>query len=133
MTIVKGRPDFADHDFGKTRLKKFPPYVYSRLGGMLVHRVREVIAHWYEPDRPHGHNLIRLAAPHLTYVTNCGQTFYGGAPRARRSQTCVIPAPDAVMCGRCEGTGAVFGRALRERKVKRSDARRRIGCIEEVQ
>lgn len=126
--IVQGRPDFADHDFGKTRLKKFAPYIYSRLGGMLVHKVLYVDAQWYKPING-GSDLQRLPSPRLTYVTNCGQWFYGGVDRPKRAQTCRIPQEQAVLCGRCDGTGPVFGRGLHERMVTRADARKRLGCV----
>lgn len=129
QVMVIGRPDLVDHSFGQTKLKRFAPYVYSRLGGMLVHRVREVVAQWYDPAPPLGENLIRLESPRLTYVTNCGQWFYGGVEREKRAQTCRIPQEQAVLCGRCDGTGPVFGRGLHERMVTRADARKRLGCV----
>lgn len=129
MNIVEGRPDFEDRSFGVTHLKQFPPYVYSLLGGMLVHKVEAVQARWYKPQ--YGH-LERLESPILTIVAACGQLFYAGHGRAERSRACVLPKPDAVLCGRCQGTGAVFGRGLAERAVTRRDAKRRIGCVMEV-
>ena len=131
--LIHGRPDFGNPDFGKTRLKRFPPYVYSRLGGMLVHKVLHVEARWYRAVsiRSCGDGLERLPYPQLTFVTACGQMFYAGMGRDDRSQSCVIPKADAVLCGRCCGTGPVFpGR--HERDIKRSEARARIGCMAEV-
>lgn len=130
--LIRGRPDFGNPDFGKTLLKRFPPYVYSRLGGMLIHRVLRVEAQWYQAVYP-GDALERLPCPRLTFVAVCGQSFYAGAgPRSGRSQACAIPKPGAVLCGRCSGTGPVFGKGLAERDVKRRDARARIGCVAEV-
>jgi hypothetical protein len=127
---TNGRPDFKDHNYGKSWLKRFPPYVYSLLGGMLIHRVLRVEAQWYEPASPYGECLERLESPRLTIHAACGQVFYAGTgKRARRSQTCVLPKPGAVPCGRCVGTGPVFGRGLAELTVLRRDARRRIGCV----
>ncbi len=136
---IHGRPDFADSSFGITTLKRFPPYVYSLMGGMLVHKVREVTARWYEAKacrcegRLEYSHLERRTTPRLTVVTVCGQTFYAGAEHAGRSRACEIPKPDAVLCGRCHGTGPVFGRGLAEQSTKRADARRRIGCVARVE
>lgn len=129
---INGRPDFADHDFGVTKLKRFPPYVYSKLGGMLVHRVASVDARWWVPGG-WGQYLVRLDSPALTINAVCGATFYAGSNgRTGRAQQCALPAADAVACGRCNGTAAIFGRGGREIFVKRADARRRLGCAVEV-
>ena len=128
---VKGRPDFRDKRFGKTYLKTFPPYVYSLLGGMLVHKTLRVEANWYAP---HFGDMERLASPRLVFETVCGMNFYGGiGDRAKRSQACKVPALNAVLCGRCHGTGPTFGRGLAELKVTRYEARKRIGCVVEVE
>jgi len=103
-----GRPDLRDHKFGISRLKRFPPYVYSLLGGMLVHRVTGVEAWWYEPVE-RGECLERLESPRLIIHTACGQWFLAGVGRVR-ARTCALPKPGAVECGRCAGTGAVFDR-----------------------
>lgn len=130
---TEGRPDFADKNFGMTELKRFPPYVYSLMGGMLVHRVLRVQAWWYAPARPNGDYLERLASPRLTIYTACGQMFYAGLGREKRARACALPKPGAVACGRCNGTGPVFGRGLAEVDVRRRDARKRIGCVMEAE
>ena len=128
--VVLGRPDFADRSFGVTQLKRFPPYVYSLLGGMLVHKVESVEARWYKPQMNH---LERLSSPALIIRAVCGQVFYAGQGcRRERSRSCALPRPDAVLCGRCHGTGPVFGRGLAERAVTRREAKQRLGCIVEV-
>jgi hypothetical protein len=134
---IEGRPDFEDRGFGKTYLKRFPPYVYSLLGGMLVHKVLNVEAQWYQAARskarPGGTCLERLASPRLTIHTVCGYSFYAGREfKRKRSQSCAVPKPGAVLCGRCHGTGPVFGKGLAVRETRREDARSRIGCAAEV-
>jgi len=130
---IEGRPDLGNPGFGITKLKKFPPYIYSKLGGMLVHRVLAVEAQWYTPGGG-GRYLIRIQNPALTFETACGQRFYAGEGlrRSGRSQVCALPRRGAIRCGRCDGTGAIFGRGLKEKTVTRADARRRIGCAVEV-
>lgn len=125
---VEGRPDFQERTFGVTRLRKFPPFVYSLLGGMLVHSVSHVEAQWYAPE--YG-RLRRLPSPRLTVHANCGAVFYAGRDSGKRAQACVRPRADAVMCGRCRGEGAVLVGA--DRASKRRDARRRLGCVMEVE
>jgi hypothetical protein len=129
LSVVPGRPDFYDRSFGITLLKRFPPYVYSLLGGMLVHKIQRVEAHWYTPK---GSYLVRERSPRLTIHTVCGQTFYGGVGRGKRARACATPRPESVPCGRCAGTGPVFGRGLAEKSVTRASARLRVGCTVEV-
>lgn len=126
---VDGRPDFADKSFGVTAAKSWPPYVFSRRGGALVHCVREVRLRWYRPD--YG-RLVRLKRPIAVADTECGQFF---VLRAGRGETCRVPALDAVLCDRCNGEPATFGkrgRALREGFTRR-DAKLRIGCVSEAE
>lgn len=135
MTVrerTEGRPDFRDHNFGRSLVKKFPPYVYSLLGGMLVHRLLRVEAWWYAPVGQ-GECLERLESPRLTIHAACGQVFYAGTgKRAGRSQACVRPKPGAIQCGRCAGTGPVFVRGSGDEHARRREARARIGCVAEV-
>lgn len=126
--IVRGRPDFVDHDFGKTRLRRFAPYIYSVLGGMLVHKTQEAECVWYSPK---GDHLVRLNSPEINVKTVCGMTFLMGRSQ-KRAEACKIPRKDAVLCGRCHGTGAVFGKGLREKEITRAEAKRRIGCVMEA-
>jgi hypothetical protein len=128
---MKGRPDFTNRRFGVTNPKRFPPYVYSKLGGMLVHKILRVDLSWWEG---HYWEMVRLRAPRITYHTVCGMSFYGGEPQERhkRSATCAMPRDGAVLCGRCQGLGPVFGRGLKEKNVTREEAKRRIGCAVEA-
>lgn len=136
--LIPGRPDLGcgrNSDFGKTYLKRFPPYVYSLLGGMLVHRVLRVEAQWYRAAtiKEPGDALERLQSPRLTIEAVCGYSFYAGPHlKQERARACSVPKPDAVLCGRCVGTGPVFGRGLAELAVRRSEARRLVGCLVEV-
>ena len=127
--IIHGRPDFADKRFGHTTVKKFPKYVYSSNGnGLLIHKVLRVEARWYDVV-PAG--LLRRHTPHLTAISVCGQYFYINHGKGY-GVACEMPKPDAVLCGRCHGTGPVF----RKNPVdieKRRDAHRKLGCIAEVE
>jgi hypothetical protein len=99
--IIEGRPDFADPMFGKTVLKRFPPYVYSPRG-LLIHRVERAEAWWYDHqcDR-----LIRRQSPVLLAYCFCGMSF---RIEAGRGKTCAVPSPEAVICGKCQGERATF-------------------------
>lgn len=129
-SIVEGRPDFDTPGFGMTKLRRFPPFVYSRLGGALVHRVHAVEARWY---RAMGDYLERLSSPHLVIRTICGQQFYAGhdslGREMNRTRACHVPAPDAVHCGRCNGAPPTLRRGS---GVSRQECKHRLGCVVEV-
>ncbi len=135
---IEGRPDWSNPGFGRTTLKRHPPYVYARRGGMLVHKVLRVEASWYRAvwlnKEACETGLERLPSPRITFYTVCGQMFYGHSDGklGPRTQVCKVPAPDAVLCGRCHGTGPVFGKGLAELTVKREEAKRRLGCVAEA-
>lgn len=119
--IVNGRPDFGNRSFGLTYLKKFPPYVYGTAGNAcLVHKVLRVECRWYDPEYDH---LVRRDTPRMSIVTMCQQSFYlsGG------SVSCMLPKSDAVLCGRCHGTGPNFRRGLWSHE--RLAARGKLGCV----
>jgi hypothetical protein len=48
-----------------------------------------------------------------------------------RTRTCTIPEPDALLCGRCHGEPATFGKHGKATKagVKRADAHVKLGCL----
>ena len=137
--IIKGRPDMEDRQFGKTRAKRHPKYVYGTASGLLMHEVAYVELHWYDFG-PGGHSLIRRDSPRITITTCCGQLFHAqprhwnrpnrdGKPRAT---ICDVPNPDAVLCGRCRGEGPVFGKNGTGNVTKR-EAKDRLGCDDVIQ
>lgn len=137
--VVNGRPDFADRRFGVTLAKRFAPYAYARgPNAALVHRVVRVELRWYDVG-PCGHTLVRRATPKATAVLACGPVLYlatgatGPEARKRRALLCALPAPGAVLCGRCHGEPASFGpygSATRTGLSKRA-AGARLGCLAE--
>lgn len=125
--VIDGRPDFIDRKFGVTLAKKFPPYVFSiTCNSALVHRMARVEIHWWAVTR-NGHGLAKLTKPVLIGHTICGQTK---RLNAKRSRTCMVPAPDAVLCGRCHGEPATFGKdgAGTKSGLSRHVAYTRLGC-----
>lgn len=101
--------------------KKFPPYVYSTMGA-LIHRVEGVTMRWYElisMDR-----MVRLDRPLLYYRCFCGMNVYGW-----RAGVCMIPDPNAVLCGRCHGRGATIKGRWKGGSVTFREAKLRRGCI----
>lgn len=129
--IIQGRPDFEDHDFGVTRPKRHAQYVYSNQNGALIHKVSHVSLSWYQAQSDH---LVRLTTPNMTIRTICGQQFFGSKNRGgkQRLTMCAIPKPDAVLCGKCHGEEATFGKHGNAPCDKRA-ATARLGCITEVQ
>ena len=129
--IFEGRPDFENHKFGRTRAKRHPKYVYGNANGLLMHEIGYVEFCWYEVLPP-GHCLIRLDHPRINIHTCCGQMFFlwhrNGQPR---STMCEIPEPHAVLCGRCQGKGPVFGKDGNW-IVTKKEAKARLACTEVV-
>lgn len=122
--IIKGRPDFHIKNYGITKAKKFPPYVYStNANGALIHQVRSVDLRWYDVANG-GHDLKWRHNPRMSINTKCGQRFFASKGNAN---VCELPNPDAVMCGRCEGKQANFrkGKYSEERKA----ANKKLGCL----
>ena len=130
--IIEGRPDLADHSFGKTLLKKFPPYAYSSgANAALVHKIAKVEARWY--DVISAEHLRRRDTPKLIATAICGHTMFLTSAHCLQSgpaKMCAIPRPDAVLCGMCHGTGRVFKRDGSDVQ-KRREAHRKLGCIAE--
>jgi len=133
--IIRGRPDLENVGFGVTYATRFPPYVFATsANAKLVHHVATLELHWWEIGR-NGHYLVRRPRPRLIAITICRQRFYFF--ETGRSQLCVLPHPDAVPCGRCQGAPPPFGSdataamtAAEERAAKRA-AHRRLGCLVE--
>lgn len=108
-----------------TLAKKHAPYVFSTSrGAALIHKVNRVELRWWDTGGG-GEYLVRLAAPRITAIANCGVWFHLNSTRAK---VCTVPAPDAVLCAMCHGEGRNFPRG-REHKVSRELARIRKSCI----
>lgn len=140
--VITGRPDFRDHRFGETIAKRHAEYVYSKLGGQLAHKIRQVRLRWWVS---HWDRMLRLVTPHVLIDTVCGLTFTGkNSDGKQRAAICVLPKEGAVLCGRCHGTGSVFGDKAGvvltygqlepnpPLTVTRKEAKARIGCTVEV-
>jgi hypothetical protein len=127
QVVIDGRPDI----FGLPRFdvwgraKKFPKYVYSVTGnGCLVHKIAGVRIKWWEVDKG-GDRLIRSDTPVMLAETVCGTSRF-----LDRAKTCAVPRPDAILCGRCHGEPATFGRKSNP-SITRRQAHDRLGCIAE--
>lgn len=127
--IIPGRPDLdwyrSDQTTpqpGVTYAKKHPPYVHGKIGmAQLLHRISYVELHWYESCYDH---MRRLRSPRIIANTVCGTSFRIGT----KAQTCELPAPQTVLCGRCHGEKPNWGRHG-SHIVSRRDARLKLGCI----
>jgi hypothetical protein len=123
VTAPRGGPEERERDYAK----KFPPYVYStNRNAALVHRVLRVSLRWWDYQM---HCMVRRQSPVMIAECACGAFFRISTTKAK---TCVIPKPDAVRCGRCEGKGPSFPRR-RIPEVPQSLAKVRLGCIQEAQ
>lgn len=125
--VIHGRPDFANPEFGITRAKKHAPYVFSIRGlSCLVHKVAYVEIRWFNYG-PGGHTLIRTDTPKMIANTVCGYHFF---LEAKRSRTCQIPDPAAVLCGRCHGEVATFGKdgPAQQAGISKQAAHIALGC-----
>jgi hypothetical protein len=132
-----GRPDFIDHDWGRTVAKRMPTYVYATRQGLLLHKVSEMTFYWWKLG-PNGKYWIRRTSPRITYHSICGQFFFGHDPEpeykrqeGRRSVVCEMPNPDAVLCGRCHGRTPTFAKGNQPKAggPTRHEARARLGCM----
>ena len=130
--IIHGRPDLDYYSgrraerFGVTRAKKHPPYVFS-IGGnaCLIHKIAYVELHWWEAKYDH---MVKRHRPKMIANTICGMFKFLDADRSR---TCLIPSPDAVLCGRCHGEMPTFGKngAGTKAGMKRTEAHVKLGCV----
>jgi hypothetical protein len=126
---IPGRPDFEDHEFGKTYAKKFAPYVYSTgHNGMLIHKVASVTLRWWQGS---GDRMIRLRHPQVIAETICGMSKFIQTQKHRMSASmCAIPKPEAVMCKRCMGEAiSTFPRRDPTSKERARLAKVKLGCI----
>lgn len=131
--VIEGRPDFRNPKFGVTRAKRFPPYVFSvSVNSCLIHKIAYVEMHWYEVIRG-GHALARRRKPFVFATTVCGQSkrLSVGSRGAQPARTCLLPDPDAVLCGRCHGEAATFGKegAGTKAGLSRQEAWTKLGCV----
>lgn len=122
------RNSVNDRTFGVSTAARHPAYVYSiNRNSCLMHKVRSVEIHWYALVDG-GHRLGRLKQPAMIALTVCGNAR---ALLPHRSRTCHIPLPGALLCGRCHGEPATFGKHGKgtTERIPRTEAHVRLGCI----
>lgn len=126
--VIADRPDFHNWGFGITEAKSFPPFVFSTRGtSCLIHGIQGVELHWYRiGDR--GGTLVKQKRPMMIARTHCSQFF---RLEGNHTRTCKLPDPKALICGRCNGETATFGRHGWATKagIKRSEAHVKLGCV----
>lgn len=125
---IHGRPDFAQRRFGVTIATKHPPFVFGIRGvSCLVHKILRVDLHWWRVSRG-GDALVKLKRPVMIAHTCCAQSF---RLEDRISRTCMVPKPDALLCGRCHGEGATFPKRgpAKQSGLTRQEAHVKLGCI----
>lgn len=122
------RDSVNERTFGVSRSKRHPAYVYSiNKNAGLMHRVERVDIHWYAIVGPIGSRLGRLKQPAMIAQTVCRASF---ALLPHRVRTCRIPFEDSILCGRCHGEPASFGKNGKHAGMKRQEANVKLGCIE---
>lgn len=122
------RSSVNDRTFGVTTTRRHPAYVYSiNKNACLMHKVHHVEIHWHALVGDGG-QLGRLKQPAMIAHTVCG---YSRALTPERTRTCAVPLPDSVLCGRCHGEPATFGKHGKGTAagMKRAEAHVRLGCI----
>ena len=122
------RNSVNERTFGVTTTKRHPAYVYSiNANGCLMHKVRDVEIQWYALVDG-GRRMGRLKQPAMIAHTVCGNS---SALVPGRTRTCHIPKPDSVLCGRCHGEPATFGKHGKGTKagLKRAEAHVRLACV----
>lgn len=121
------RDSVNERTFGKTTTRRHPAYVYSiNKNATLMHKVRDVEIQFYAFL---GMNKLgRLKQPAMIAHTVCGCSRPLTPDRTR---TCHIPFPDAVLCGRCHGEPASFGKHGDATKagIKKAVAHVKLGCV----
>jgi len=109
--------------------KKYPPYVFGIRGlSCLVHKILRVELHWYRVGG-HGEYLVKLKKPVMIATTTCQQSW---RLEPTSSRTCHVPKPDALLCGRCHGEAATFGRdggPSKKEGITRQEAHVKLGCV----
>lgn len=105
-------------------------YVFSNRG-LLIHKIASAKARWWDITGYRGRLLVRLKRPHISITTNCGRNIHATswrAPGKWKATLCVLPKPDAVMCGKCNGELPTFGKHSKI-DITKPEARRRLGCV----
>ena len=106
--------------------KKHPEYVFGvGANNALVHKIRCVRLRWWTTS-PSGAYLVRLQSPQMFAECICGATKSIDSPKAK---VCELPAPNAVLCARCMGTGRNFPRN-KPHDVPLREAKVRLGCAD---
>lgn len=122
------RSSVNERTFGVSDARRHPAYVYSiHKSACLMHKVSRVEIQWYAVIGI-GNRLGRLQQPAMIAHTVCGNSR---ALVPSRSRTCAVPLPGAVLCGRCHGEPATFGKDGRGRKagIRRAHAHVELGCV----
>lgn len=117
-----------DRTFGVSTTTRHPAYVYSiNRNSCLMHKIVEVEIQWYALIAG-GHKMGRLRQPAMIARTVCGCSR---PLTPDRSRTCAIPLPNSVLCGRCHGEPATFGKHGKGTKagLKRAEAHVTLGCV----
>lgn len=118
----------VSREFGVTKARRHPAYVYAiNRNAALMHRVAEVRLHWHAYIHG-GSTLARLKQPAMIAETVCGYAF---PLDPKRTRTCAVPEPEALLCGRCHGEPATFGKhgAGTKSGIKRAQAHVKLGCV----
>lgn len=121
------RDSVNDRTFGITTTRRHPAYVYStNKNACLMHKIRDVEIQWYA--LVDGGTMGRLKQPAMIAHTVCGCSR---ALVPERTRTCHVPFPDSVLCGRCHGEPATFGKHGKGTKagMKRAEANVKLGCV----
>ena len=125
---VIDRDSVNERTFGVTTTKRHPAYVYSiNRNACLMHKVRDVEIQWYALVDG-GHRMGRLKQPAMIAHTVCGCSR---ALTPDRTRTCHVPKPDSVLCGRCHGEPATFGKHGKGTKagLRRAAAHVKLACV----
>jgi hypothetical protein len=123
---IEGRPDLGPKprfEYWKP-VKKWLPYVHSTTANScLIHKVECAEIRWYEPC--YGF-LQRLQHPQLLARTVCGRSVF--LTNGKKSgKMCIVPDPNAVLCGRCHGELPTFSKRRKDR-ILRKWAHDHLGC-----
>lgn len=124
---VIDRDSVNERTFGKGVTKRHPKYVYSvNANACLMHKVASVQIEYYAIVGMS--KLGRLKQPAMIAQTVCGMSK---PLTPQRSRTCAVPLTDSVLCGRCHGEPATFGKhgSGTKQGLSRHIAGVRLGCV----
>lgn len=127
-TAIIDRDSVDERTFGVSKAARHPAYVYSvNRNACLMHKVFAVEIQWYAL-LGNGSTMGRLKQPAMIAHTVCGCSR---ALTPDRSRTCAVPLPESVLCGRCHGEPATFGKHGdgTKRGLKRAEANVKLGCV----